>query len=71
MLEKLREAGVKYIFCGHYHKNAGGCYKDLQLVITSAIGAPLGNDPSGYRIVNVNEELIQHEYVTIRDTTNF
>lgn len=70
-LDKLREVGVKHIFCGHFHKNAGGRYKDLELVITSAIGAPLGNDPSGYREVNVEEDNIKHRYVTIKDTIEF
>jgi len=71
MLDKLREVGVKYVFCGHYHRNAGGMYKDLEQVITSAIGAPLGQDPSGYRIVTVGEKKITHEYVTLKDSTEF
>ncbi len=71
MLDKLREAGVKYVFCGHYHKNAEWMYKDLEVVVTSAIGAPLGEDPSGYRIVNVGKEKITHEYVALKDSINF
>ena len=27
MLEKLYAGGVRKIFCGHYHRNAGGWYK--------------------------------------------
>ncbi|CAL8134212.1 unnamed protein product [Orchesella dallaii] len=71
LLEKFYTAGVRYIFCGHYHRNAGGRYKKLELVVTSAIGAPLGDNPSGYRIVNVGEDEISHNYVTIRDSTDF
>ena len=43
MLDKLCEAGVSKIFCGHYHRNAGGWYKDMELIVTSSLGAP----PSG------------------------
>lgn len=68
LLEQLYNAGVRYIFCGHYHRNTGGKYKDLELVVTSAVGAPLGDDPSGYRIVNVDENALQHHYVTIRNS---
>jgi len=71
LLEKLYASGVRYIFCGHYHRNAGGHYKKLELVVTSAIGAPLGENPSGYRIVNVGEDKILHEYITVRDSTDF
>jgi len=71
LLEKMHQAGVRYIFTGHYHRNAGGRYKDLEQIVTSAIGAPLGVNPSGYRVVNVTEEKLLHEYVNIRDSTEF
>lgn len=65
MLDQLYNAGVRYIFCGHWHRNAGGKYKDLELVVTSAIGAQLGNDKSGFRIVKVFEDSIQHKYYSL------
>lgn len=68
LLEELYKAGVRYVFCGHYHRNTGGKYKDLELVVTSAIGAPLGDDPCGFRAVNVAEKDMQHKYITIRNT---
>jgi len=68
ILDKLRNAGVKYVFCGHYHRNAGGCYKDLELIVTSAVGCPLGKDPSGFRIVNVAEDRITHKYIPFRNS---
>lgn len=70
ILEKLWSAGVRYVFCGHLHKNAGGMYKDLEQVVTGPIGAPFGDDPSGFRVVQVGESGITHEYVTIRETTD-
>ncbi len=54
--------------CGHYHRNAGGMYKDLELIVTSAVGCPLGKDPSGFRICNVDEQKISHKYIPFRDS---
>ena len=58
---------MRYIFCGHYHRNAGGFYNGIEQVVTSAIGAQLGNDESGIRIVNVSEDKITHEYVNLEN----
>jgi 3',5'-cyclic AMP phosphodiesterase CpdA len=65
LLDQLYGAGVRYIFTGHYHRNAGGFYKDMELVVTSAVGAQLGTDKSGLRVVRVYENSIQHKYYAI------
>ena len=63
MLNKLRDGGVRHIFCGHYHRNAGGCYGDLELVVTSAIGQQIGGkDVSGMRLVKVTRDSVEHKY---------
>ncbi|XP_033108683.1 serine/threonine-protein phosphatase CPPED1-like [Anneissia japonica] len=62
MLEKFHKAGVRKIFCGHYHRNAGGFYQDLELIVTSAVGCQMGDQKSGFRVVTVNEKDIQHQY---------
>lgn len=61
-LNEFIDAGVKKIFCGHYHRNAGGFYKDLEVVVTSAIGCQIGPDTHGMRIVTVNKDNITHQY---------
>lgn len=61
-LEKFYLAGVTKIFCGHYHRNAGGHYKDMELVVTSAIGAQMGEDASGVRLVRITRNKITHDY---------
>ncbi|KAG6670406.1 hypothetical protein I3843_Q067300 [Carya illinoinensis] len=66
-LRKFKEAGVTKIMCGHYHRNAGGWYENMELVVTSAIGAQCGNDKSGVRIVKVLEESIEHQYYAMQD----
>lgn len=64
MLQKLKNAGIKYVFAGHYHRNAGGVYDgDVEVVVTSAIGLQIDHDQdSGMRIVRVLEDKISHEY---------
>jgi len=62
LLERFYEAGVRHVFSGHYHRNAGGMYRDLQMVVTSAVGAQLGGDKQGYRVCRVSEQDISHEY---------
>ncbi|KAA0191044.1 hypothetical protein HAZT_HAZT012126 [Hyalella azteca] len=66
LLDKFYDAGVRHVFSGHYHRNAGGMYKDLQMVVTSAAGAQLGSDQPGYRVVSVAESRITHEYKTLK-----
>ena len=61
-LDKLYDAGIRHIFTGHYHRNAGGKYKDLEVVVTSAVGAQLGKDKQGYRVVKVGNSKIEHLY---------
>lgn len=68
ILDKFKKAGVKYIFCGHYHRNAGGKYGDLELVVTSAVGAQLGHDDHGYRVVRVTKEKLDHQYCSLGTT---
>jgi len=61
-LDQFYRAGVRKIFCGHYHRNAGGFYKDLEVVVTSAIGCQIGPDQHGMRIVTLKESSVEHEY---------
>jgi len=66
-LEELHKAGVSKIFCGHYHRNAGAWYpseddRQMEVVVTSAIGCQIGPDTHGMRIVKVSEDKITHQY---------
>eukprot|EP00794_Sanderia_malayensis_P013725 gene13725-15156_t len=62
IITRLKTAGVKHVFAGHYHKNDVGKDGDLEMVITSAIGLQLGNDKAGMRIVRVFENHVDHKY---------
>ena len=68
MLNKFKSSNVNKIFCGHYHRNAGGWDgPSLELVVTSAIGCQIGKDPHGMRIVKVHENSVTHEYHSLED----
>lgn len=67
-LNKFYQAGVAKIMCGHYHINAGGWFNNLELVVTSAIGAQLGSDKSGFRMVKVTQESIEHKYFPFEES---
>ena len=53
---------VSAVFSGHFHNNSLSSYGNLQLVTTSALGKPLGEASSGFRIVKVYRDKIEHEY---------
>lgn len=65
---------VRAVFSGHLHDNLQNHFKQMELVITSALGKPLGKAPSGMRIVKVYKEIIEHEYYgldEVPDTVEF
>ncbi len=62
LLDSLRRAGVKYVFAGHYHRNAHGSDGQLQMVTTGPVGMPLGGARSGLRLVWVTQREIRHEF---------
>ena len=62
IMEVLREHDTGAVFAGHMHRNAYATDGRLQMVTTGAVGYPLGDDPSGLRIVTVGGGAITHEY---------
>ena len=56
----LSFSGCRYVFSGHYHRNTGGRDGPLEQVVTSALGAQLGDDRPGLRIVKVGPEDVIH-----------
>jgi len=61
-LELFSSYDVEAVFTGHHHNNVINSYKDIELVTTSAAGKPLGDAPSGMRIVKIFNGRIEHEY---------
>ena len=63
----LKEAGVKAVFAGHFHQNALARDGELEMITTTAVGTPLGQDPSGFRIVRVTDGSVEHEFFAIAE----
>lgn len=61
-LDLLKSSGVRYVFAGHYHRNALGRDGDLEMITSGPVGRPLGADPSGIRIVTVEDDRLEHTY---------
>ncbi len=55
-LDLLESAGVRYVYAGHYHRNAIAKDGPLTETVTGAVGMPLGGSLSGFRVVTVHGE---------------
>lgn len=61
-LAMFREAGVRYLFCGHYHRNAEARDGNVEAITTGPVGKPLGGAKSGLRVAIVRDDAIEHRY---------
>lgn len=64
-LSLFRDYGIKYIFCGHLHRNAIARDQGIEVVTTGPIGKPLGpvdERRSGLRVAIVRTDRIEHEF---------
>lgn len=66
ILDMAHRAGVRLALAGHWHRNSIARDGDLEMVTSGPIGYPLGDDPSGFRIVDVGESEISHRYEQIQ-----
>lgn len=64
-LNLFKANDVRYVFAGHYHRNALGREGDLEMITTGPVGKPLGTDPSGFRIVTVEKKSVSHAYYSL------
>jgi serine/threonine-protein phosphatase CPPED1 len=61
-LALFREFGVKYLFCGHYHRNAEARDGEILAITSGPVGKPLDNAKSGLRVAIVRDGQIDHRY---------
>lgn len=61
-LALFREFGVRYLFCGHYHRNAEARDGTLENITSGPVGKPLGGAKSGLRVAIVRDAAIEHRY---------
>ena len=65
LLEMFREYEVTANFAGHWHKNVYAQHGGIASVASGPVGYPLGHDPSGFRVVKVYDNRIEHEYYAL------
>lgn len=53
------------MFAGHLHRSAGGTYHDMPVTVTTAMGAQLGDDVPGLRIVKVLEKEVEQSFCSL------
>jgi len=64
-LDLLEKYNVTAVFTGHWHSNNIVQYKNTQLITSGPITFGLGEDPSGIRIIEINSQQINHEYIPL------
>lgn len=70
-LSLFHEFGVKYLFSGHYHRNASGFDGDIEMTTTGPVGMPLGEGTqSGLRVVIVRDTGLSHRYYALGELPN-
>jgi 3',5'-cyclic AMP phosphodiesterase CpdA len=69
-LALFHEFGVKYLFSGHYHRNAVARDGDIEAITTGPVGQPQGGDKSGLRVVIVRDKGIEHRYYHFGEIPN-
>jgi 3',5'-cyclic AMP phosphodiesterase CpdA len=62
VVELFRKYGVEATLCGHWHRNHEARDGEMIEILTSAVGYPLGADPSGIRVVRLTPAGLEHEY---------
>jgi 3',5'-cyclic AMP phosphodiesterase CpdA len=62
LIDVFREAGVRYLFAGHYHRNAYGRDGEIEMVTTGPVGMPIGTARSGIRLVWVTDSAMENQY---------
>ncbi|XP_076809482.1 serine/threonine-protein phosphatase CPPED1-like isoform X2 [Clavelina lepadiformis] len=76
LLEQFADAGIKKVFSGHLHRNAGGVWtrknpdesvSKVEVVASSSLGQQLGQDKAGVRVVRVLEKEITHSYYPLAE----
>ena len=65
MTQLLETHGVDAVFAGHMHQNNYARAGNMLMIASGSVGYPLGDDPSGYRMVTVSNKGIDHRYYSL------
>ena len=66
LLELFRAHSVDAVFAGHLHLNSEASDSAMQMVVSGAVGYPFDGQ-SGYRVVEVGDDGISHEFHPFED----
>lgn len=66
-LRLFSNSRVTAVFSGHHHNNGLATYGKMELVTSSSLGKPLGKAPSGFRIIKVYDDKIEHQYFGLKE----
>ena len=69
-LPLFQRYGVAYAFAGHYHRNSYADGPSWHIITTGPVGKPLGIDPSGIRVVVVQESKMDSQYYGLGNIPN-
>ena len=65
LVEIATNHGIKANFAGHWHRNNYAMDKGIDVITSGPVGYPFGDDPSGFRVVEVTSENIEHKYYSL------
>jgi hypothetical protein len=65
VLDLVHRHRVPLALAGHLHRNSIARDRDLEMVTSGPVGYPLGDDPSGVRIVDADGRRIVHRYLAL------
>jgi 3',5'-cyclic AMP phosphodiesterase CpdA len=69
LLDLVHRHGVRVAFAGHWHRNSIAFDGEFQMVTSGPVGIPLGADPSGFRVVDVDGTGVAHRYLPLEAPT--
>jgi serine/threonine-protein phosphatase CPPED1 len=66
-LDLLGQFGFEAVFAGHYHQSLASRSGGVEFVTTGPVGKPLAFGRSGFRVVIVGPERLEHEYYPLEE----
>jgi 3',5'-cyclic AMP phosphodiesterase CpdA len=65
VLELVHRHRVPLGLAGHWHRNSIARDGDFEMVTSGPVGYPLGDDPSGVRMIEVEDRAVVHRYLEL------
>jgi 3',5'-cyclic AMP phosphodiesterase CpdA len=67
LLAEFNRGRITHAFAGHWHRNSVARDGNFEMVTSGPVGFPLGDDPSGIRVVRVGPTRIVHDYYPLAE----